>query len=216
MRSSRGFFRAKFLKDVPIFFRVMVELWRGFHFLRHTKRAVSIFGSARLAEDHPYCKLAEEIAAEFAKKDFAVITGGGPGIMQAANRGAFNAGGQSIGINIKLPFEQNINPFVSASMHCRYFFVRKVLLARYSEVYVILPGGFGTLDEFFELITLLQTGKMINRPIILVGRKFWSALIDWCRDTLLAEKMINDIEFKRLKIVDTTEEAMQVLHNAGI
>ena len=101
-------------------------------------------------------------------------------------------------------------------MHCRYFFVRKVLLARYSEVYVILPGGFGTLDEFFELITLLQTGKMINRPIILVGREFWSKLIDWCRDTLLAEKMINDIEFKRLKIVDTTAEAMQVLHNAGI
>jgi len=216
MRSSRGFFRAKFLKDVPIFFRVMIELWRGFHFLRHIKRAVSIFGSARLAEDHPYCKIAEELAAEFAKKDFAVITGGGPGIMQAANRGAFNAGGQSIGINIKLPFEQNINPFVSASMNCRYFFVRKVLLARYSEVFVILPGGFGTLDEFFELITLLQTGKMINRPIILVGRKFWSALIDWCRDTLLAEKMINDIEFKRLKIVDTTAEAMEVLRNAGI
>ena len=216
MNANRPFFRAKFFKDVSIFIRVMIEFWRGLHFLRHTKRAVSIFGSARLADDHLYCKIARELAAEFAKKDFAVITGGGPGIMQAANQGAFEAGGKSIGVNIHLPFEQRVNPFLTGSLNCRYFFVRKVLLARYSEVFVILPGGFGTLDEFFEIVTLLQSGKMMNRPVILIGRKFWSALIDWCRDTLLAEKMINDIEFKRLKIADTTEEAMAILKTYGI
>jgi uncharacterized protein (TIGR00730 family) len=216
MTRNRAGFRAKFLKDVSIFFRVMYELWRGFHFLRHTQRAVSFFGSARLSENHQYCVIAQELGALFAKKGFAVITGGGPGIMQAANRGAFEAGGKSIGVNIRLPFEQSVNPFLTASLRCKYFFVRKVLLARYSEVYIILPGGFGTLDEFFEIITLLQTGKMMNRPVILIGRQFWSKLIDWCKETLLVENMINETEFKRLKIADNTEEVMQILLQHGI
>ncbi len=211
MAFKKPTFRAVFFKDVAIFFRVVFELWKGFHFLRHTKRAVSIFGSARLEDDHPYCQLAREIAFEFAKREFTVFTGGGPGIMRAANQGAFEAGGSSIGINIKLPFEQNINPFVTASLKCKYFFVRKVLLARYSEIYIIFPGGFGTLDEFFELITLLQTGKMINRPIVLVGKKFWNELLNWCRDTLLKEKMINESELARIQVVDTLQEAIECL-----
>ena len=211
MAFKKPTFRAVFYKDVAIFFRVVFELWKGFHFLRHTKRAVSIFGSARLEDGHPYCKLAREIAFEFAKRDFAVFTGGGPGIMRAANQGAYEAGGSSIGINIQLPFEQSINPFVTASLKCRYFFVRKVLLARYSEIYIIFPGGFGTLDEFFELVTLLQTGKMINRPIVLVGKKFWNELLHWCRDTLLKEKMINESELARIQVVDTLQEAIECL-----
>jgi len=201
-------FRAKSAKDVGIFLRVCFELWRGFHFLRHTKRAISIFGSARLPDSHAYCQLAREIAGEFSKRGFAVMTGGGPGIMKAANQGAFEAGGSSIGVNIQLPYEQNINPFITASLKCRYFFVRKVLLTRYSEIYIIFPGGFGTLDEFFELITLLQTGKMIERPIILVGSQFWNDLIHWCKNTLLTEKMINESELARIKIVDTAQEAL--------
>ena len=208
MTEKKASFRAIFAKDVVIFFRVCFDLWKGFHFLRNTKRAVTIFGSARLSDQHPYCELARQVACGFSQKGFAIITGGGPGIMKASNQGAFEAGGQSIGVNITLPFEQKINPFVTASLKCRYFFVRKVLLARYSEAYVIFPGGFGTLDEFFEIITLLQTGKMINRPIILVGKIFWNDLINWCRHTLLAEKMINEEELARIKIVDTAEEAL--------
>jgi len=139
------------------------------------------------------------------------MTGGGPGIMQAANRGAFEAGGYSIGINITLPHEQRINPFVSASLMCRYFFIRKVLLARYSKIYIFFPGGFGTLDEFFELITLLQTGKIEKKPIILVGRKFWTELLNWCQNTLLFEKMITESELARIQIVDTAQEAIALI-----
>jgi uncharacterized protein (TIGR00730 family) len=208
MPKIQATYRARVLKDISIFFRVCFELWKGFHFLRHTKRAVSIFGSARLPATHRYCQLAREVAKEFAKRDFAVITGGGPGIMQAANQGAFEAGGRSIGVNIALPYEQNINPFVTASLKCKYFFVRKVLLARYSEIFVIFPGGFGTMDEFFEVITLLQTGRMAGRPIILVGKEFWNDLLNWCRHTLMAENMITEAEFSRIQIVDSVEEIM--------
>lgn len=191
-----------------ILFRVSLELWKGFRFMRKTKKAVSIFGSARLPDDHPYCKIAYEIGSYFADKGYSIITGGGPGIMQAASRGAIDGGGSAIGINIELPFEQKPNPFVTATLVCRYFFVRKVLLARYSSIYVILPGGFGTLDEFFELLTLLQTGKMVDKPIILVGKKFWNDLLEWCRSHLLQERMINEDELKRIKVIDSIDEIM--------
>ena len=195
-------------KDIRIFLRVCFELWQGFRFLRNTKRAISIFGSARFPDTHPYCEEARLLAQAFVKNGYDVITGGGPGIMKAANQGAFEAGGRSIGVNITLPHEQKLNPFVNASLKCRYFFVRKVLLVRYSEAFVIFPGGFGTLDEFFEIITLLQTGKIEERPVILVSKKFWSGLIEWCRSTLVVQGLISEKEFNRIRIVDTIEEVM--------
>lgn len=206
MAKAKASFRAMILKDMAIFFRATFELWRGFHFLRKTDRAVSIFGSARLPNDHEYCQQAKEFAAEYARRGYTVFTGGGPGIMQAANQGAFEAGGRSVGINITLPYEQNINPFVTASLRCRYFFVRKVLLVRYSECFLIFPGGFGTLDEFFELVTLLQTGKMADRQIYLVNKKFWAGLLDWCEQALIPTGMIKRQEINRIRVVDTVQE----------
>jgi uncharacterized protein (TIGR00730 family) len=202
---------ARFLGDLAIFFRIAREFARGFYFLRHTQRAVTIFGSARLAKDHHFCDKAREVSAALARQGFTIITGGGPSIMAAANQGAFEAGGHSIGINIEIPREQHINPFVHRGLKSRYFFVRKVLLCRYSEAFVIFPGGFGTLDEFFEIITLIQTKKMIDRPIVLVGREFWSGFIRWCDTTLMAHGMIHDHELARLKVVDTSAEVMEFL-----
>jgi hypothetical protein len=205
-------FRARMLADIAMFFRIGFQFWRGFHFLRNTKRAITVFGSARLAEDHPYCKLAEQTARLIGSKGIAVITGGGFAIMGAANRGALEAGAQSIGINIEIQRENKGNPWLTRTLKCRYFFVRKVLLCRYSEAFVILPGGFGTLDEFFEIITLMQTNKMKDRPVVLIGREFWNGLMDWCRKTLVPEGMINETEFQRLKVVDTAEEAVAYLN----
>jgi uncharacterized protein (TIGR00730 family) len=187
------------------------QFWRGFHFLRNTKRAVTIFGSARLPEDHPYCKIAYEVAFGIGKNGIAVITGGGGSIMQASNQGAFESGGPSIGINIELPREQRLNPFLTRSLRSHYFFVRKVLLCRYSEAFVVLPGGFGTLDEFFEIITLIQTGKMKYRPVVLVGTEFWSGLMDWSKRTLIKEGMITEEEYARIKVVDTANDALNAI-----
>lgn len=205
-------FGARFFQDIAMFFRIGYQFWRGFHFLRKTDKAITIFGSARLADNHRFCEQARQVAFAFAKKDFAIITGGGPSVMQAANQGAFEAGGKSVGINIELPREQNLNRFVNAGLRCHYFFVRKVLLCRYSSAFVIFPGGFGTLDEFFEIITLMQTKKMIERPVILVGKEFWSGLLGWCQQTLIPHGMINEAEFKRLRIVDSAEEAIGELN----
>lgn len=204
-------FQARFFEDVSMFLSMSYQFWRGFHFLRTTDKAITIFGSARLPDNHIFCKQAYDVAFAYAKKGFAVITGGGPSLMMAANQGAFEAGGKSVGINIDLPREQNINRYVNASLRCRYFFVRKVLLCRYSSAFVIFPGGFGTLDEFFEIVTLMQTKKMIDRPVILVGREFWLGLLNWCEQTLIPHGMISDIDFKRLRIVDTAEEAIAEL-----
>ena len=198
-------------KDVVLFFRVCSEMWRGLYFLRRSKRCVSIFGSARFPETHVYSELAREVAKAFVQRGYSVMTGGGPGIMQAANRGAFEAGGQSIGVNIILPHEQGLNPFLTRSFKCRYFFVRKLLLVRYSEVFVFLPGGFGTLDEFFEIITLLQTGRSENRPVILIGNKYWSELLDWCRRMLIPAGTITEAELARIQIVDSAQEAMALV-----
>ena len=202
-------FRAQFFKDVMMFLRITYSFWKGFHFLRGTERAITVFGSARLPADHPYCNQARKIAAAFAQKGFTIITGGGPSIMQAANEGAFQAGGKSIGINIEIPIEQKINPFVTAGLKCHYFFVRKVLLSRYSEAFVIFPGGFGTLDEFFELITLIQTKKMIERPLLLIGTDFWKGMMDWCENTLIPMGMITPAELKRIKVFDNVDEALK-------
>jgi uncharacterized protein (TIGR00730 family) len=209
-------FAAKWTKDIPIFFRTAFSFWQGMHFLRHTKRAVTFFGSARVPMEHDFYQQARATSAELAKRGFTIITGGGPSLMQAANQGAHEAGGKSIGVNIQIPHEQGFNPFVTHGIKSRYFFVRKVLLARYSEAFVVYPGGFGTLDELFEIITLLQTGKMINRPVVLVGREFWSGLLAWCRGTLLAHGMINEKELNRIKVVDTTEEVIAALKSLGL
>ena len=205
-------FRARVLADVFMFLKISFQFWRGFHFLRNTKRAITIFGSARTPDGHPFCELARTISRKIGEKGIAVITGGGGAIMQASNQGAFEAGAPSIGINIKIAREQNLNPYLTRSLTCRYFIVRKVLLCRYSEAFVILPGGFGTLDEFFEIITLMQTKKMRERPVVLVGKEFWNGLLDWCRKTLVPEGMINEAEFKRLHVVDTPDEAISFLN----
>jgi uncharacterized protein (TIGR00730 family) len=210
-RAKRPSVFKQIAEDVTLLVVMFYQFCRGFHFLRKTHRAISIFGSARLPELHPFCLQARDVAYAMAKKDFAIITGGGPSLMQAANKGAFEAGGKSVGINIELPREQFVNKFVNASLRCRYFFVRKVLLIRYSSAFVIFPGGFGTLDEFFEVITLIQTRKIIERPVILVGREFWSGLILWCEKTLIPNSMITEAEFKRLRVVDTAEEAVRAL-----
>jgi len=204
-------FRALVVNDIQMFLRIAYEFWRGFHFLRNTRRAVTVFGSARLPANHPFCAEARAFSSAYAKKGFTIITGGGPSIMQAANQGAFEAGGRSIGINIEIAREQHINPYVTAGLKCRYFFVRKVLLCRYSEAFVIFPGGFGTLDELLEITTLMQTKKMIQRPVILVGTEFWNGFLSWCRTTLLAEKMISEAELARWVVVENAEQAVAKL-----
>lgn len=195
-----------------MFLRISYQFWKGLHFLRDTTRAVTIFGSARLKADDPYCLDTRSLARTLSQKGFTIITGGGGSVMQAANQGAKEGGSPSVGINIELPHEQQINPHVTQGIKFRYFFVRKVLLCRYSEAFVVYPGGFGTLDEFFEIITLIQTKKMIERPIVLVGRNFWTGLLDWCKATMIPIGMITEAEFARIKLVDTGEEALAYLN----
>ena len=204
-------FAANATADLAMFFRIVWQFWRGFHFLRHTRKAITIFGSARIHSEHPYYEEARRAAFLLSKKGFSIITGGGPSLMMAANQGAKEAGGESIGVNIHIPREQRINPHVTRGFKSRYFFVRKVLLCRYSEGFIVFPGGFGTLDETFEILTLIQTGKMIDRPIALVNKKFWSGFMKWCEDVLIPEGMINRAEFDRLKVVDTAEEAVAIV-----
>ncbi len=206
-------YRARFIRDVGMFFRIAFELWRGLHFLRKTERAITIFGSARLPETDPDCVSARRLARELAESGFSIVTGGGPGIMTAASQGAFEAKkngqsptGKSIGINIEIPKEQRLNPFVHAGLRCRYFFVRKVLLVRYSEAFVIYPGGFGTFDELFEIITLAQTKKMRPRPVVLVNRKFWQGFLDWLNQEILPRGLVSPEDLGKLFCVDTVEE----------
>ncbi len=166
-------------------FRIMSEFVEGFEMLGTIGPAISVFGSARTPAEDPYYKLAEKLGEELVKRDFAVITGGGPGIMEAANKGAFEAGGESIGLNIYLPQEQAANPYQTISVDFRYFFCRKLMFMKYAKGLVCFPGGFGTMDEFFESMTLIQTGKSEPFPVMLVGADFWNPLIDWIRDCQL-------------------------------
>jgi len=182
-------------------FQIMAEFVEGFERLAHIKPSVSVFGSARTPPDHPYYKLAEEIARALSDAGFAVVSGGGPGIMEAANKGAFSGSSPSIGLNIQLPMEQAGNPFQDIALNFRHFFSRKVMFVKYASAYVVCPGGFGTLDELAEILTLVQTGKTRRIPIILVGTEFWSGLIDWFRDTLVGECTISagDLDLFQLK-----------------
>ena len=171
-------------------------------------------GSARINPDTEASHLAVRLGQALGEAGYAVITGGGPGVMEAANRGAYDAGTQSIGLNIELPFEQHINPWVDVGMNFRYFFVRKTMFVKYAQAFVCLPGGFGTLDELFEALTLVQTKKVGRFPIVLIGREYWGGLIDWMRERLLGEGMIAVDDLDLLHVVDTPEEAVEIVKTA--
>ena len=199
-----------FVKEDPWrIFRIMAEFVDSFETLSHLGPAVTVFGSARTKPTDPYYKAAVEISRGFAKHNLAVITGGGPGIMEAANRGAAEAKGKSVGLNIELPFEQKGNRYTNVPVNFHYFFSRKVCFVKYSMGFVFMPGGFGTLDELFESMTLMQTGKSRRRPILLFGREFWSRLIDF--DLLLDTGMISPGDERMFHYVETAEEAWSVL-----
>jgi uncharacterized protein (TIGR00730 family) len=192
-------------------FRIMGEFVEGFDELASVTRGVSIFGSARIKSDHPQYKAAQETAALLAGAGFTVITGGGPGVMEAANRGAFEAGGISIGCNIELPFEQAPNPYVTRSLSFKYFFVRKTMFIKYSSAFIIFPGGFGTLDEMFEALTLIQTRKIRNFPVVLFGSDYWRGLKKWLEETVLLEKMISDTDALLLRVTDSPAEVVEII-----
>ncbi|WP_394340656.1 LOG family protein [Kaistella daneshvariae] len=197
-------------KDSWMVFKVMAEFVDGYEKMAKIGPCVSIFGSARLKEGDKYYDLAAEIAEKITDIGFGIITGGGPGIMEAGNRGARNGGGKSIGLNIDLPFEQHFNPFIDKglSIDFDYFFVRKVMFVKYSQGFVVMPGGFGTLDELMEAMTLIQTNKIGRFPIVMVGSKFWAGLFDWFKDTLLENGMISAEDLNLYRVVDTADEAV--------
>jgi uncharacterized protein (TIGR00730 family) len=192
-------------------FRIMGEFVEGFDNLARIGPAVTIFGSARTPEDHPEYAAARETARLLGEAGFGIITGGGPGIMEAANRGARDAEVLSIGCNIELPFEQGINPYVDVAINFRYFFVRKTMFVKYAEAFVIFPGGFGTLDELFEAMTLIQTGKVRDFPVVLVGSEYWKGLTDWIRNTLLAEGKISPDDVDLVTVTDSAEDAVRAI-----
>jgi uncharacterized protein (TIGR00730 family) len=192
-------------------FRIMGEFVEGFDDLATITRGVSIFGSARTSPDHPQYKAARETAALLARAGYAVITGGGPGIMTAANQGAFEAGGLSIGCNIELPFEQKPNPYLTRSLTFKYFFVRKTMFVKYSLAFIIFPGGFGTLDELFESLTLIQTRKIKNFPVILFGSTYWKGMVEWIRELMLTEGKIAEADLRMLNLTDSPEEVVEIV-----
>jgi len=193
-------------------FKIMSEFVEGYERMSKIGPSVSIFGSARTKPDNKYYEIAKEIAEKLANLGYGIITGGGSGIMEAGNHGAQKAGGKSVGLNIDLPFEQNHNPYIDAehNLEFDYFFVRKVIFVKYSQAFVVMPGGFGTLDEMFEAITLIQTKKINNRPIVLVGKSYWKGLIDWIKLAMLEEEQnISDSDLDLFKMVDTADEAVK-------
>ncbi len=192
-------------------FQIMAEFVEGFEHLSNVAPSVSIFGSARFPPDHPYCQLAEQIARQLSDAGFTVITGGGPGIMEAANKGAVAGSSQSIGLNISLPNEQHANQYQDMSLTFRHFFVRKVMLVKYAMAYVILPGGFGTLDELAEIITLAQTHKNQHAPIILVQSAFWQGLLNWFKETLLTHQTIKPEDLDLITVVDEPQQVLDTI-----
>ena len=195
-------------------FKIMAEFVDGFETMAKIGPCVSIFGSARTKPGHKYYEMTVEIAKRLGEEGFGIITGGGPGIMEAANKGAQLAGAKSVGLNIELPFEQQANPFIDKDkmVHFDYFFVRKVMFTKYAQGFIMMPGGYGTMDEFFEVATLIQTEKFIESPMVLVGKSYWGGLIKWMREVMQdQEKNISPEDLDLLKVVDTTEEAVQYL-----
>ncbi|MFZ4671441.1 MAG: TIGR00730 family Rossman fold protein [Flavobacterium sp.] len=197
-------------------FKIMSEFVNGYETMARIGPCVSIFGSARTKPDNKYYLLAEKIAYKISKAGYGIITGGGPGIMEAGNKGAHNGEGTSVGLNIELPFEQHYNPYIDKdkNLNFDYFFVRKVMFVKYSQGFVVMPGGFGTLDELFEAITLIQTKKIGKFPIILVGSEYWKGLIDWIKTVMIGEERnANPEDMNLIKIVDTEDEVVEALDN---
>jgi hypothetical protein len=192
-------------------FRIMGEFVEGFDELATVTRGVAVFGSARTPPGDPYYAAAQETAALLAGAGFSVITGGGPGIMEAANRGAFDAGGVSIGCNIELPFEQSANAYQTRTLTFKYFFVRKTMFVKYSNAFVIFPGGYGTLDELFEALTLIQTRKIRNFPVVLFGRDYWDGLFRWLEGTMLTARYINEVDYRMLHLTDSPSEVVDII-----
>jgi hypothetical protein len=197
-------------------FRVMAEFVDGIEQLSPLEPAVTIFGSARSKPGDKYYAMAEELGRMLANEGFSVITGGGPGIMEAANKGAYEAGGQSVGLNIVLPFEQKSNPYTTIHINFRYFFVRKVMFVKYAMSYVIFPGGFGTMDELFEALTLIQTDKLKPFPVIMIGSEYWAGLLKWIEDTMLKEGMILPEDRSIFTLVDSPKDAVEIIKNSKV
>ncbi|MEZ5287406.1 MAG: TIGR00730 family Rossman fold protein [Vicinamibacterales bacterium] len=201
-------------RELMMLLRAGRDFLRGFRTLHFVGPCVTVFGSARFAEDHPYYQLAREVGQSLARLGFTVMTGGGPGVMEGANRGAREAGGRSVGCNIELPFEQHPNPYLDEWVNCHYFFVRKVLLLKYSYAFVVLPGGFGTLDELTEALTLIQTGKIAQFPVVLMGRDYWAPFLDVCQ-RMIAAGTISASDLDLMLLTDSLDEAMaHIEHNA--
>ena len=194
--------------------RIQAEFVEGFGALAGLPRAVTVFGSARAKRGSKEYQQAEEIGAALADEGFAVITGGGPGIMEAANKGAKQAGGMSVGLGIELPFEQGLNRYVDLGINFRYFFARKTMFVKYSQAYVCLPGGFGTLDELFEALTLVQTKKVTKFPVVLFGSAYWGGLVDWIRDSVAASRNISPPDLGLLHVTDDVDDMIRVVHDA--
>jgi len=197
-------------------FRIMAEFVDGIETLSSLDPAVTIFGSARSKPGDKYYAMAEELGGLLAKAGFCVISGGGPGIMEAANKGATEAGGQSVGLNIVLPFEQRLNPYTNIHLNFRYFFVRKVMFVKYAMSYVIFPGGFGTMDELFEALTLIQTDKIKPFPVVLIGSDYWRGLLDWIQNTMLKENNILPEDQAIFTIVDSPQAAVDIIMNTKV
>lgn len=197
-------------------FKIMSEFVEGFEKMAKIGPCVSVFGSARTKPENKYYKLAEEISEKLCREGYGVITGGGPGIMEAANKGAKTGKGKSVGLNIRLPFEQSSNIYIDydKSINFDYFFVRKTIFLKYSQGFIAMPGGFGTLDELFEALTLVQTSKIANFPVILVGTEYWSGLIDWIKQTMLEkERNVNESDLNLFHLVDTADDAVKIIND---
>ncbi|MDD5347723.1 MAG: TIGR00730 family Rossman fold protein [Candidatus Omnitrophica bacterium] len=192
-------------------FRIMSEFVEGFEVLSCIGKAVSVFGSSRLKPTHKYYKLAEEVAYLLAKEGYTIITGSGPSIMEAANKGARRAKGYSIGLNIQLPLQQQPNPYVDTLLDFHYFFIRKVMFVKYAKAFVIMPGGYGTLDEFTEAINLISTLRIPKFPVVLVGREYWQGMTDWFKEKVLASGCISEEDFKLFKVVDKPQEVVRII-----
>ncbi|HOX15898.1 MAG TPA: TIGR00730 family Rossman fold protein [Smithellaceae bacterium] len=190
-------------------FRIMAEFVESIEVLSNVHNAVTIFGSARLKPEDKYYQMAEKLGQLLVQNGFSVITGGGPGIMEAANKGAAEAGGQSVGMNIKLPFEQKPNPYANLQLDYKYFFIRKVMFIKYALAYVIMPGGYGTMDELFEALTLIQTKRVKSFPVILMGREYWQGLLEWLKNSMQQKSMILPCDIEMIQIIDEPEEVVK-------